>query len=237
MTEIKLDSVLFKLRIGGELACFTRPEMKVERVSYEVITPSAARGVLEAILWKPAIQWVVRRIHVLRPVRWIGFKRNEVTKKLALTGVGKAMRGTTFLEPLVVDEDGNRAQRHTLALRDVEYVIEAGFRMVPDKAGPEDNPMKFSEMFLRRLEKGQCFRTPYLGCREFAAWFRPVSEPFQAIEETRDLGLMLYDVKFGPTNGTHHYPEARPHFFHAHMERGVIAVNRPDSWSKKEEAR
>ncbi len=224
MAEIKLDSSLFKVRIGGEIACFTRPEMKVERVSYEVITPSAARAVLEAILWKPAIQWVVRRIHVLKPVRWIGFKRNEVTKKLALTGVGKAMRENSLLEPLIVDEDGNRAQRHTLALRDVEYVIEAGFRMVPSKAGPEDNPIKFSEMFQRRLEKGQCFRMPYLGCREFAAWFRPASEPFQAIEETRDLGLMLYDIEFSPRN--------RPHFFHARMESGVVAVEPPDSWGQ-----
>jgi len=230
MTEKnKLDSDLFKIRIGGEIACFTRPEMKVERVSYEAITPSAARAILEAILWKPAIQWVVRRIHVLRPVRWISFKRNEVTKKLALTSVGRAMRGDAPLDPLIVDDDGNRAQRHTLALRDVEYVIEAGFRMVPGKAGPEDNPAKFSGMFQRRLEKGQCFRMPYLGCREFAAWFRPAKEPFETIEETRDLGLMLYDIEFGPKN--------RPHFFHARMERGVIAVEPPETWSSAKEVR
>ena len=130
----------------------------------------------------------------------------------------------------MVDDDGNRAQRHTLALRDVEYVIEVGFRMVPGKAGPEDNPMKFSEMFQRRLEKGQCFRMPYLGCREFAAWFRPANEPFQAIEKdgTRDLGLMLYDIEFGPKN------KNRPHFFHARMERGVVAVEPPASWGKDE---
>jgi CRISPR-associated protein Cas5d len=217
------ESPSFSVRIGGEFACFTRPELKVERVSYEVITPSAARGVLEAILWKPAIRWEVRRIHVLRPVRWIGFKRNEVTRKLALVGVGKIMREGGTLEPLVADEEGHRAQRHTLALRDVEYVIEAGFRMVPGRAGPEDNPVKFAEMFSRRLEKGQCYRTPYLGCREFPAWFRPAREPFSAVDETRDLGLMLYDIQFGIKN--------RAHFFSARLERGVVAVAPPASWT------
>ena len=128
----------------------------------------------------------------------------------------------SHMEPLLVDDDGNRAQRHTLALRDVEYVIEAGFRMVPGKAGPEDNPMKFSEMFQRRLEKGQCYRTPYLGCREFAAWFRLADEPFEPLDETHDLGWMLYDIEFGKKN--------KPHFFHAFLRRGIIDVEPPGSW-------
>jgi len=128
-----MDSPLFAVHIGGDIACFTRPELKVERVSYEVITPSAARGVLEAILWKPAIHWEIKRIHVLKPISWMSFKRNEVTKKLAVTNATSAMKRGGQMEPLFADE--NRAQRHTLALRDVEYVIEAGFRMNPARDG------------------------------------------------------------------------------------------------------
>jgi CRISPR-associated protein Cas5d len=206
------------VRVRGPIACFTRPEMKVERVSYEVITPSAARGVLEAILWKPAIAWVVQRIHVLAPVRWIAFKRNEVTSKIATGTVRSAMRGGPL--PALVVED-RRAQRNTLALRDVDYVIEAGFRMVPDKVGPADTVVKFTEMFHRRLEKGQCFRTPYLGCREFVAQVEPAPEGWERLVrrgDTRELGWMLHDIEFGAPAGN------RPHFFLARMDGGVIEV-------------
>ncbi|NNN05083.1 MAG: type I-C CRISPR-associated protein Cas5 [Elusimicrobia bacterium] len=218
-----MDSPMFSVHVGGDIACFTRPELKVERVSYEVITPSAARGVLEAILWKPAISWTIKRIHVLKEIRWMSFKRNEVTRKLAVTSAKSAMKRGVQMEPLFVDED--RAQRHTLALRDVEYIIEAGFQMTA-KAGPEDNPVKFEEMFRRRLEKGQCYRTPYLGCREFAAWFKPHAGPIAAINETRDLGWMLYDIEFGDKN--------KPHFFHAEIKHGVVEVAPPDSWPAEE---
>lgn len=210
-----LDSPLFQLRIRGALACFTRPEMKVERVSYEVITPSAARGVIEAILWKPAIQWVIRRIHVLAPIRWVSFRRNEVTQRLSLQNAERAWRGGEPLAGLCVED--HRAQRNTLALRDVDYVIEAGFRMTA-RAGTDDNPAKFREMFARRLEAGQCFRTPYLGCREFAANVAPQVGIFEAMHESRDLGWMLHDIEFRPGE------DVLPHFFNARMERGVIDV-------------
>lgn len=217
MTERK-TSERFKVRVSGDLACFTRPEMKVERVSYETITPSAARNILQAILWKPAIEWRVHRIHVLKPVRWASFKRNEVTDKIATGSVNAAMKSGEPMEPFLADE--KRAQRHTLALRDVDYVIEADFQLLPPpKSNPkEDTVTKFSEMFVRRLEKGQHYRMPYLGCREFAADVRLQTEPFQAIGETRDLGFMLHDIEFRPTGGN------LPHFFRAKLENGVIDV-------------
>jgi CRISPR-associated protein Cas5d len=210
-----LDSPVFKVRVSGDYACFTRPEMKVERVSYEVITPSAARGILEAILWKPAIRWVVTRIHVCKPIQWIGFKRNEVTEKVSFRNLQAALAGTAHLKPLVVGD--HRAQRHTLALRDVAYVIEAGFRMT-ERAGAEDNPLKFKEMFERRMERGQWFRAPYLGCREFQANVEVQAEPFTQIADTRDLGWMLHDLEFKEGEGY------RAHFFHAEMRAGVIEV-------------
>jgi CRISPR-associated protein Cas5d len=211
------DSPVFAVRVRGEIACFTRPEMKVERVSYEVITPSAARGVLEAVLWKPAIAWAVRRIHVLAPVRWIAFKRNEVTHKIPTGTVRSAMRGGPL--PALAAEE-RRAQRNTLALRDVDYVIEAGFRLVPDRAGPADTLVKFTEMFRRRLEKGQCFRVPYLGCREFVAQVEPAPDGWETErrDDTRDLGWMLHDIEFRAKGGN------LPHFFQARLERGMIEV-------------
>src|SRR2546423_1437579 len=159
----------FRVRVRGELACFTRPEFKVERVSYEVMTPSAARGVLEAVHWKPAICWVVAAIHVLAPVRFISFQRNEVASKASLQRGQRAMSG----EPFLVEED--RQQRNTVALRDVDYVIEAHFATTP-RWGPEDTLAKHVDMVTRRLEKGRTFHQPYLGCREFAAEVEPVGE-------------------------------------------------------------
>lgn len=212
-----LDSPLFKVRIKGELACFTRPEMKVERVSYEAITPSAARGVVEAILWKPGLQWVVRRIHVLAPIRWASFRRNEVNDKASVKLAEQAMQGKRPPPALVIDEKEQRAQRHTLALRDVDYVVEAGFRMT-ERAGSDDNPTKFREMFERRLARGQCFRMPYLGCREFAADVSAQTEPFEPLRETRDLGWMLHDIEFRKDG------KNVAHFFRAQMEGGVIEV-------------
>jgi CRISPR-associated protein Cas5d len=206
MSEQKDASRPFRLRVWGRNACFTRPEMKVERVSYDVMTPSAARGVLEAILWKPAIRWIVERIDVLKPVRWESVRRNEV--------------GTTMSprSPCLFIED-QRQQRAGLFLRDVDYVIHARFEMT-DRAGPDDNPTKFQEMFLRRGEKGQCFHRPYLGCREFAANFAPITndEPLPApIAETRDLGFMLYDLDFSGTT-------PMPLWFRARLEHGSVSI-------------
>lgn len=197
----------FLVRARGPLACFTRPEMKAERVSYEVMTPSAARGILESILWKPAIRWHVQSIAVLAPIAWVSFRRNEVSD-----------RASPNIPDFYVEE--RRAQRNTVALRDVDYVITASFSLT-EKAGPGDNLTKFEEMFERRLAKGQTFQQPYLGCRELAAEIEPAPESFQPIQASvdRPLGLMLYDFAYDPEGHG-----ARPLFFDARLERGVLKV-------------
>jgi CRISPR-associated protein Cas5d len=175
------------VRVSGELACFSRPEMKVERVSYEVMTPSAARGVLEAIYWKPEVQWQVRRIHVLAPVRFASFTRNEVTATADARGNRSAFeRGED--KPFYAED--RRTQRHTLALRDVDYVIEAD--LVPHGRGRGDHPAKHRDIFRRRVARGQCFTQPYLGCREFSAWFGEPDGTERPIDRTVELGRMLY---------------------------------------------
>ncbi|MEM7724015.1 MAG: type I-C CRISPR-associated protein Cas5c [Pseudomonadota bacterium] len=205
-----------KLLVRGRNACFTRPEMKVERVSYDVITPSAARGILEAIHWKPAIRWVVDRIHVLKPVRFETIRRNEVASKIPAGKARSAMKaGDLARLALAVDED--RQQRAMLCLANVAYGIEAHFEMTP-KAGREDNPGKHAEMFRRRAAKGQCFHQPCLGVREFPADFE-LAETFPAaIAENRDLGWMLHDIDYA--NGRASV------FYRARMEEGVIDVRR-----------
>ncbi|MGK2287189.1 type I-C CRISPR-associated protein Cas5c [Pedomonas sp. V897] len=210
-----------RLHVWGDRACFTRPEMKVERVSYDVMTPSAARGILEAIHWKPAIRWHVDRIHVLRPIRFQSLRRNEVGAKASAANARSAMNlGTTEGLGILVDEE--RQQRAALVLVDVAYVIEAHFTMT-DRAGPEDTPAKHIAMFNRRAQQGQCFHRPCLGTREFAAEFEllgpddplPVYDP-PLTERDRDLGWMLHDIDFARGN------ESR--FFRAQMVDGVIEV-------------
>ena len=205
---------VYRVRIRGELACFTRPEFKTERVSYEVITPSAARGVLEAILWKPAIRWQIRRILLLSPPRFTQFKRNEVTARASVANARSSMRSGA---PLDYFADEDRAQRNSVVLRDVDYAVEAAFQMTSSR-GSDDNPRKFDEMFRRRLEKGQFHMQPYLGCREFPAIVEPYTGNPQALEgETRELGYMLHDLRYGPKGN-------EPVFFPARVERGVIEV-------------
>lgn len=215
MDEDVKKSKTFILKVWGENACFTRPEMKVERVSYDVMTPSAARGVLEAILWKPAIRWEVEQVDVLKPIRWESVRRNEVGSRMSSRTDG------LFIED-------NRQQRAGLFLRDVAYAIHAHFEMT-NKAGPEDNVMKFQEMFLRRAQKGQCYNQPYLGCREFSAHFQSVCETGTApepIEETRELGWMLFDMEHDALKDANHIhtctENCRASFFKATMERGRI---------------
>lgn len=207
-----------KLHVWGDYACFTRPEMKVERVSYDVMTPSAARGILEAIHWKPAVTWVIDRIHVLKPIRFENIRRNEVGAKVSDRNARTAQR-TGDLSTLAMDVTAERQQRAMLALRDVAYGIEAHFEMT-DKAGPSDNPAKHREMFLRRAEKGQCFHRPCLGMREFAADFEVVADFPQTSmtpeAQTRDLGWMLYDIDYANNRGSA--------FFQARMENGIIDV-------------
>lgn len=210
-----------RLHVWGERACFTRPEMKVERVSYDVITPSAARGILEAIHWKPAIRWHVDRIHVLKPVRFQSIRRNEVGAKASAATARSAMnRGTTEGLGIMVDE--NRQQRAALVLVDVAYVIEAHFTLT-GKAGPEDTPAKHIAMFNRRAGQGQCFHRPCLGTREFEAEFALLADgdPLPAYDpplagRDADFGWMLHDIDFARGN------ESR--FFRATMADGVIEV-------------
>lgn len=208
-----------RLHIWGDRACFTRPEMKVERVSYDVLTPSAARGILEAVHWKPAIRWHVDCIHVLRPIRFQSIRRNEVGAKASATNAASAMkRGTTDGLGIAVDE--NRQQRAALVLVDVAYVIEAHFTMT-GRAGPEDTPAKHISMFNRRASQGQCFHRPCLGTREFPAEFALLEEgaPLPAsalVERDCDLGWMLHDIDFAGGN------ESR--FFRAEMKDGAIEV-------------
>ena len=167
----------FCLEVSGDFACFTRPEMKVERVSYDIITPSAARAVFESILWKPAIRWQPTKIEVLAPVRWTTIRRNEVGSKVAMGSVKTALNRGSGELGLYVEED--RQQRASLLLRDVKYRLHAGFEMT-EKAGPDDNANKFAEMFTRRAAKGQCINQPYLGCREFACDFRLIEADAEA---------------------------------------------------------
>lgn len=197
----------FRLKVWGRNACFTRPEMKVERVSYDVMTPSAARGVFEAILWKPAIRWKITQIDVLNPIKWESVRRNEVGSVMSPRANG-----------LFIEEQ--RQQRAGLLLRDVAYAIHAYFELT-DKAGAGDTKVKFQEIFLRRAKKGQCFHRPYLGCREFAADFevfingKTLPEP---ISDTCDLGWMLYDMDFRDKE-----PIAR--FFKASLDNGRMRID------------
>lgn len=201
------------LRASGPLACFTRPELKVERMSYPVMTPSAARGLLEAIAWKPAIHWHVERIRVLQGIRFTSFRRNEVNSR-AVAPPAAVIASGGEVRPYFADAD--RAQRNTVALCDVDYVVEAHFTMT-DRAGPSDNVAKFVDIFQRRLQRGQHFHQPYLGCREFAADVRPADGAPPPIDETRDLGLMLWDIEFAPDGN-------RPLFFEARLDRGILEV-------------
>lgn len=207
------------LEISGEFACFTRPEMKVERVSYDVITPSAARAVFEAILWKPAIRWHVRRIEVLKPIRFINLRRNEVASVISTRNVQQAMAAGEGDLAIYVEVD--RQQRAGLLLRDVAYRVHADLEVRADRHDPMP-PQKYLAMFERRAENGQWVNQPYLGCREFAARLRLISDSTPQsppINETRDLGWMLHDMDFTQPS------DPQPVFFRAQMKAGVIEVS------------
>ena len=212
-----------KLHIWGDYACFTRPEMKVERVSYDVITPSAARGIIESIHWKPAIRWVIDKIHVLQPVRFESIRRNEVGSKISASKIKTAMRNqSTHGLYIVADDSKERQQRASTLLRNVAYVIEAHFELT-DLATKEDNEGKHLDTFNRRARKGRCFQQPCMGVREFPAYFSLI-EPEEPLpvsgltpeQKNRDLGWMLHDIDFA--NGM------MPHFFKAELKDGVITV-------------
>lgn len=207
-----------RLKVWGERACFTRPEMKGERVTYDVMTPSAARGILEAIHWKPAIVWRVKKIHVLNPVRFEAIRRNELASKLSSQAINSAMKGKGRVEKFIEDD---RQQRVTMMLRNVSYVIEAEFDLT-DKAGAEDNEGKHMEMFKRRAIRGQCHHQPYLGCREFPASFSLVGRdeeiPVSSLSGEQDLGWMLLDLDYAN--------KMEPRFFRPTMDNGIISIPR-----------
>ncbi len=233
------------LEVWGDYACFTRPEMKVERVSYDVMTPSAARAIFESILWKPAIQWHVTKIEVLNPIKWVSVRRNEVGKTVS-TPTANQMAGVLG-SPMGIFIEEERQQRAGLFLRDVRYRIYGYFDFIPmdnrltnrssspefwaDEQEPtelarfDETEAKYAAMFERRAKKGQCFHRPYLGCREFACDFRLISkldeELVKPISETRDLGFMLYDLDFGQNAN-----EPPPLFFRAQINHGVLNTDR-----------
>ncbi len=200
------------VRVWGDFACFTRPEMKVERVTYPVMTPSAARGVLEAIFWKPQFAWQVREVWVLKPIRYFSILRNEVNSRASeRSAAGWERAGGGY------DATADRAQRHTLGLRDVEYVIRAQIEV---KTGLNENPAKFRDQFDRRVRDGRCFATPYLGCREFAASFAEPDGGEKPLALTEDLGPMLLDLEYA-TDGS---GRGTPQFFNARLDGGVLRV-------------
>lgn len=212
-----------QVEVWGDYACFTRPEMKTERVSYDVITPSAARGLLESIYWHPGLKWVVDRIHVCRPIRFTNIRRNEVKDKISARTVKTVMdRGHG---ELYIAASDSIQQRAAMVLKDVRYVIDAHFEMTPN-AAPGDNPGKFQDIIQRRLKRGQCYSMPYLGTREFPAHFRQCDALPPCPEELRcekDLGWMLWDMDYGdPENIV-------PKFFRASLRNGVLQIPQPES--------
>lgn len=199
--------------VWGELACFTRPEMKVERVSYEVMTPSAACGILESIFWKPEFHWQIREIRVLKPIRYFSILRNEVNSRASYASAQRRLKGEGGY---YADED--RSQRHTLCLRDVAYLIAAS---VAVRDGVEEDEAKYRDQFQRRVKRGQCHNMPYLGCREFRANFaaEPPSEEGVHLQHiTADLGQMLFDLDYEQDG------RGRPRFFHAQLRSGILQV-------------
>ena len=229
---MQIDKNRVCLRVWGDMACFTRPEMKVERVSYDIMTPSAARGILEAIYWKPEIVWLVDAITALKPIRFGNLRRNEVGCKMS-SKVGKQMAGDTGSLGYAIEDE--RQQRATTLLLDVAYIIEAHYE-IHDNAEP---PNKHYEVFKRRAEKGQCFHRPYFGCREFPVSFRwhdsAPPEPPVELQGSKDLGWMLNDMVFSPArekdegafrNGQGRWITAQPQFFRAQMENGRVVIPR-----------
>ena len=207
---------MIQLEVWGPYALFSRPELKVEKVSYDVPTPSAARGIVEAVYFHPGLRWHIDRIYVLNPISFTSIRRNEVLSKISARNVRQAAQGGR--QELYLAAPQEIVQRSSLLLQDVHYVIEAHFEMT-SKAAPSDNPGKFQDIVTRRMEKGQCYTTPYLGCREFSASFRRwAGGPIKTIKETRDLGLMLYDFDYtDPQNIT-------PTYFRAKLENGILNV-------------
>lgn len=206
-----------KIKVWGDYALFSRPELKVERCSYDVMTPSAARGILEAIYWHPGLKWVIDKIYVNKPIRFTSVRRNEVKSKISATNVLSVYNGAK--KPLYISTKEDIVQRASLLLCDVEYVIEAHFEMT-NRANETDNPGKFKDIIMRRLRRGECFHMPYFGCREFPAHFslcedEDIHTAYEDVDE-KDLGLMLYDMDYSNNDNI------QPMFFRAILKRGVL---------------
>jgi CRISPR-associated protein Cas5d len=206
-----------KIRVGGDYALFTRPEMKVERVSYDIITPSAARGIIEAVYWKPAIRWVIDKIHVLKQIEFTNVRRNEVSEKASTDKVLQIMKGSSI--PFYLSSNDARQQRAALVLKNVEYIVEAHFELVPEKCGEGETVEKHYNIILRRLRKGQHFHAPCLGTREFGAKVELIEEgePIpQSPLGDMELGWMLHDLDFSDPK------DIKPQFFKASLKNGVL---------------
>ncbi|WP_347401757.1 type I-C CRISPR-associated protein Cas5c [Alicyclobacillus mali (ex Roth et al. 2021)] len=199
-----LSNPPLKVKVWSELACFTRPEMKVERVTYPVMTPSAARGILEAILWKPEFSWRVREIHILRSIEYCSIVRNEVKNRMV------RLDGDFFA-------DDYRTQRHTLALKNPAYIIVADIVL---RSHATDDVAKYRDMFRRRVQKGQCFHRPYLGCREFSAFFAEPEEQDVPQPISFDIGTMLFDIHYAADRSSRNVPI----FFDAVVRDGILSV-------------
>lgn len=205
-----------RVRVWGEYALMSRPEMKTERVSYDVLTPSAARGILESLYWHPGLHYVIDRIIVVKPIQFTSVRRNEVKSKISANNVLPVYNG--MAKELYINTKADIVQRASLLLRDVEYVIEAHFEMT-DKANASDNPGKFKDILMRRLKRGECYHMPYFGCREFPAHFSLCEEEIQsayADVEEKDLGYMLYDMDYSDCQNI------QPMFFRAVLRKGVL---------------
>ena len=216
-TEEMFMGMGVKVRVWGDYALFTRPEMKVERCSYDVITPSAARGILEAIYWHPGMRWIVDKIYVKNPIQFTSVRRNEVKSKILASNVLQAYNGGD--KPLYISSKAEIVQRASILLTKVEYVIQAHFEMT-EQANATDNPGKFKDIIMRRLRRGECYHMPYFGCREFPANFAlyeetDVNTAYDNVEE-KDLGFMLFDMDYTDKQ------DIRPMFFRAVMRYGVL---------------
>ena len=210
-----------RLEVWGEYGLFSRPELKVERVSYNVITPSAARGIMESIFWHPGLRYVIDKIYVLSNIQYANIRRNEVKSKILSSKVKTAMQSGR-IDDLYINTKEDIVQRAALVLKNPHYVIESHFDMT-DKANASDNPGKFQDIIKRRISKGQCFHTPYFGCREFPVKYRLYDfddVPTVYDEEVKDLGLMLYDFDYRNPN------EITPMFFRAKLEKGVLDLRK-----------
>ena len=208
-----------KVKVWGDFALFSRPELKVERCSYDVMTPSAARGILDAIYWHPGLKWVVDKIYVRKPIQFTSVRRNEVKSKVLASSVLQAYNGGE--KPLYISSKEEIVQRASMLLCDVEYVIDAHFEMTERaNATATDNPGKFKDIIMRRLRRGECFHMPYFGCREFPAHFclweeEKIPTAYEDVEE-KDLGLMLYDLDYRNPE------DIQPMFFRAVLKRGIL---------------